>query len=382
MRNFRRVIVLCLALVMGLSVAACGAGTESDPTQSVTADPTGASTASPTDEMTQAPTSQATQSATATQGATQAPTTAPTVAPVAVEGEGAVLWQVAVKNALTMSYVIKTKNNKIIVIDGGGDSNSGTYNGQKYPKNEINELMKVLKEATGEQVPTIDAWILTHVHSDHVNVFSHMINNMPGPVNVGKVYYNFPSDQYLYNTTPSWKPGDETTTLGKFKKAIAKINEDQIVIVEQGKSYTVDNVTFNIILTPDESITDATFLSNSINESSIVFDMKLGGQRVLFLGDLGPYSGSRFYRALKNTGSTDVDVVQLGHHGSQGLPMSYYWNIKPEACLWPTPDWLWMSEQNGWETKAIYEFLTKKGIVHHYVMKDGTIKLEFPLDLS
>ena len=111
MRKFTRVILLCLALVMGVSVAACGAGSETDPTQSASADPTDASTVNPTDAVTQAPTSQATQ------GATQAPTTAPTVAPVAVEGEGAVLWQVAVKDALTMSYVIKTKNNKIIVIE-------------------------------------------------------------------------------------------------------------------------------------------------------------------------------------------------------------------------------------------------------------------------
>lgn len=373
MRNFKRVILLCLAVAMGLSFAACGRGSETEPTKEPSVNPT--------DAATQAPTSGTTQAPTATQGATNAPAV-PTTSPVAVEGEGAVLWQVAVPDALTMSYVIKTKNNKIIVIDGGGDSDSGTFNGKKYPKKEINELLKVLKEATGQQVPTIDAWIMTHVHSDHVNAFSHLINNMPGTVNVGKVYYNFPSDQYLYDTTPSWKPGDETTTLGKFKKAVGKLNEDQIVIVEQGQSYTVDNVTFNIILTPDETIKDATFLSNSINESSIVFDMKLGGQRVLFLGDLGPYSGSRFLRAMKATGSQYVDVVQMAHHGSQGIPMAQYWQLRPKACLWPTPDWLWMTTDNGWETKTIYEFLTRKGVKHHYAMKDGTIKLEFPLDLS
>lgn len=391
MRKFKRVILLCLAVLMGLSFAACGAGSETEPTEGPTLNPTDGGTVVPTDGATQAPTSEATQAPTATQGTTNGSTTAPTTAPttsspVAVEGEGAVLWQVAVKDALTMSYVVKTKNNKIIVIDGGGDSNSGTYGGKKYPKNEINELLKVLKEATGEQVPTIDAWILTHCHSDHINVFSHLVTNTSGVVNVGKVYYNFPSDQYLYNA--GFTPGDETSTFGKFKTAIAKLSEDQLVVVEQGQSYTVDNVTFNIILTPDETITDSTFLSNAINESSIVFDMKLGGQRVLFLGDLGPYSGSRFLRAMKDTGSQYVDVVQMAHHGSQGIPMAYYWQLRPKACLWPTPDWLWENDNGGgynsgpWETIKIYDFLTKKGVEHHYIMKDGTIKLEFPLDLD
>lgn len=361
MRKFRRIILLCLAAMMCLSIAACGVGVETEPTKEPTLEPTDV----PTDDATQAPT--------ATQGATDAPTQAPaTTSPTGVEGEGAVLWQVAVTNALTMSYVIKTKNNKIIVIDGGGDSAT-------VPTKEINELLKVLKEATGEQVPTIDAWILTHCHSDHVNVFSHLINNTSGKVNVGKVYYHFPSDEYLYKA--GFKKGDETSTLGEFKKAIAKLNSNQIVIVEEGKSYTMDNVTINVIMTPDESITDALFLSNAINESSLVFDMKLGGQRVLFLGDLGPYSSARFARAMKKTESMNVDVVQMAHHGSQGITMSYYWTIKPKACLWPTPDWLWNSN-GGYETTTIYDYLVKKGVKHHYVMKDGTIKLEFPLDLS
>ena len=383
MSKFARIILVNLATILCFSVVGCGkdaAGSFSSPTktpvQSATVAPTGTQAATPTaNAQTQTPTQAPTATATAN------PTTTPTV----VEGEGAVLWQVAVPDALTMSYVIKTKNNKIIVIDGGGDSDSGTYAGKKYPKKEIEELLKVLKGATGQQVPTVDAWIFTHCHSDHVNVFSHLMNNMAGTVKVGKVYYNFPSDQYLYNAGMG---KDENSTLSKFKRAINTLSKNQIVIVEQGKSYTVDNVTFNIILAPDESIKDATFLSNAINESSLVFDMKLGGQRVLFLGDLGPYSNSRFLAAIRKTESETVDVVQLGHHGSQGLTISYYWALRPKACLWSTPTWLWNND-NGkgyntgpWETITLYNYLVRKGVDKHYVMKDGTLKLEFPLDLG
>ncbi len=357
MRKLRSVIVLCLVAVMGISLFGCGAGsTETEPTQSATVKPT-----------------------------QPGQTEAPTATPKPEKTYDAAVHQLAVTDALMMSYVIETKNDKVIVIDGGGDSNSGTYNGKKYPKKEIDNLLKTLREITGEEVPTIDAWILTHCHSDHVNVFSHLINNMPGTVNVKKVYYNNPSEAYLYQYG-GFDKNDSENTLEKFKRAVSKLSEDQIVTVQKGDSYTVDNVTFNIILTPDEN--NAGLISNAVNESSIVFDMKLGGQRVLFLGDLGPLSGARFIRAMKDTGSTDVDVVQLGHHGSQGLPMSYYWTIRPEACLWATPTWLWNNDNGDgydtgpWETIDIHTFLTKKGVKHHYVMKDGYIKLEFPLDLS
>ena len=341
MSKFMRVLLLNLAMLMCFSAIGCGKDDGTAPTSAPSADVQ-----------------------------TDVPTEAPTEEPIPVEGEGAVLYQVAVKNALTMSYVIHTKNNKIIVIDGGGDSAA-------IPTQEINELLRVLRSATGQQVPTIDAWILTHCHSDHVNAFSHMLTNMSNMINVGKVYYNFPSDNYLYNAGMKNEP---TSTLNKFKAAIATLDKDQIVIVEQGASYTVDNVTFNVLLTPDETITDAIFLSNAINESSIMFDMKLGGQRVLFLGDLGPYSSSRFRNAMKNSESEHADVVQMAHHGSQGIKKEYYWTLRPKVCLWPSPTFMWAPENQAGgggslalETQAVYDFLVSKGVTEHYMMKDGSI---------
>ncbi len=369
MSKLVRMILLSLAMVMCLCVVGCGKDAETSPSPSADAptqsgDATSdAQTSNPTNAPTQAP--------------TDVPAESPSATPETFQGEGAVLWQISVKDALTMSYVIKTKNNKIIVIDGGGDSNSGKIGDQKYPKKEIEELMKVLKEATGEQVPTIDAWILTHCHSDHINVFSHMTNHMKGTVNVKKIYYNFPTDDYMYKYGSMSK--DSNSTLSKFKNAIANYSEDQIVIVQKGESYTVDNVKFNMILVPEEQITSLRV--NAINESSIVFDMKLGGQRVLFLGDLGPYSNTRLRKAMRETESEFVDVVQMAHHGSQGVSKECYWTLEPKVCLWPTPDWLWNSD-NGWETTTVYNYLVKKGVQQHYIMKDGTVKLTFPLDLG
>ena len=31
----------------------------------------------------------------------------------------------------------------------------------------------------------------------------------------------------------------------------------------------------------------------------------------------------------------------MAHHGQDGVEMDVYRVIKPEICLWPTPDWLW-----------------------------------------
>ncbi len=368
MRNYvLRGLAAGLIVLLGISFVGCeketqnATGSSADSTTAA-----GEGSAVPTEGETQNTTVPPVQTLAPTPTKTPTPTNTPVSDPV-VEGEGAVLYQVSVKNVLMMSYVIKTKNNKIIVIDGGGDNT-------RDPIVEYNALMSTLKEASGRNVPTIDAWILTHVHDDHVGLFSYMLTEKADTVNVKKVYYNFPTETYVQKYASG-----TMVTYNKFKAAITTLNKNQLVTVKMGDTYTFDNVNVNIILAPDE--TDMSLTGNAVNESSIVFDMKLGGQRVMFLGDLGPYSCSRFWRALKATGSTKVDVLQLGHHGSHGLKKEYYAQMKPSVCLWPTPDWLYSSE-NGWETITVHQFLLKKGITQHYFMYDGLVRLEFPLKLS
>ena len=57
-----------------------------------------------------------------------------------------------------MCYVIKTNNNKLIVIDGGIDGH-GLY---KPPY-----LLEELRKISGEEHPVVDAWFITHAHHDH-----------------------------------------------------------------------------------------------------------------------------------------------------------------------------------------------------------------------
>ena len=73
-----------------------------------------------------------------------------------------------------MSFVIITRENNCIVIDGGRV-----------------EDMPLLKEYVGGR--RISAWILTHAHSDHISGFIHEIETNGGAdFDIEKIYYNFP----------------------------------------------------------------------------------------------------------------------------------------------------------------------------------------------
>ena len=71
-------------------------------------------------------------------------------------------------NTLTQGYVIKTANDKIVVIDGGVDSFSmDTYLPQA--------IRSILGLEEGEFFH-VDAWFLSHPHSDHIFELAKMLN--------------------------------------------------------------------------------------------------------------------------------------------------------------------------------------------------------------
>lgn len=263
-----------------------------------------------------------------------------------------------------MSYVIKTKNNKLIIIDGGYDRNG-------------KDLVALAKTLTGEETPEIEAWLMTHVHEDHVDAFSEIMAKETPELHVKHIYYNFPSRDFVKKYAES-----TLETYDKFAKAAAKFTEDQITIVQTGDTFTMDGIRIEVLLTPDESITE-----NAINESSVVYRFTIDGQTVLFLGDAAQEAGTRLLKMYKDDLASDV--VQMAHHGSHGVAKSVYKRINPKVCLWPTPKWLWENDSgDGYnsgphETILVYAYVRDQvGVQKHYIAKDGVQRLEFPLELT
>lgn len=267
------------------------------------------------------------------------------------------------------SYVIHTDNNKLMIFDGG------------YGRN-LADLVKLAQELTGQTVPVVDAWFLSHVHGDHVNAFIELMNASTPAMTVKKVYSCLPTRKYV-------EFHDGLEVYDALVAALEKLPAGVSVTVKEDDVITVDGLKVEVLLTVDEK---ASVLQGgvAINESSTIFRLTIGGQRVLFLGDAYQTSGSRLrakYR--KNLDGLQAEVVQMAHHGSQGVQKELYKIIAPKACLWPTPDWLWENDSGegyntgNWETITLNTYLTNIcGVKHHYVAKDGMQKLVFPLDFS
>lgn len=280
------------------------------------------------------------------------------------------LYQVAPDGQMLLNcYIIKTKNDKLIVIDGGGNG---------YDTPNIGYLYGYLQRLSGKEVPEIEAWILTHLHDDHVNEFIMIAKDSSKKINIKNVYFNLPSKsfmeksekgKYAYLFDEVRAGYDKLYGAGAFD-AIGGKN------IFEGDSLTIDGVRLDVLMT----VTDEESESN-INDTSLIFKATIDGNTVMFLADTYIHEGRRLLEQYGT--SLKSDVVQMAHHGQAGVERNVYEAIDADVCLWPTPVWVWDNHPGIYQTPEVRQWMRQLGVKYHYVAGvDLTQKIIFPLDYS
>jgi len=248
-----------------------------------------------------------------------------------------------------MSYVIKTKNGKLIVVDGG------------LPQDEPH-LVETIKSYGGE----VSAWILSHPHSDHGGAFTKLAENGFEGIKIDNFYYNI-REQAWYDKYEKYR-ADMVNTI---RNSIAKLPAGVSHITRKGEVYYVDGVAIHVLNDP------YWIESNSINNSSVVFRLDFdNGTRVLFLGDMGPAAGERLKADVPAT-DLKADIVQMAHHGQYGVNKDVYEIIAPKVAMWNAPEWLWDNDggsgynTGNYKTLEVRSWMDEIGAKTNYVIKDG-----------
>lgn len=263
-----------------------------------------------------------------------------------------------------MSYVVQTKEGRLIVIDGGKREDAG-------------HLLDTLIRLGGER-PVIDFWLLTHPHSDHIDALMEIFSK-PHPLRVGRIFSRFLSYEFYEKYDfPGCTDAETTKEFGAFSAA----HPELCAAYEAGQTLRAGSVEFHVLRVPDES-----FPMNVINNSSVVLRMDAEGQRVLFLGDLGEEAGDEVIKTVPKE-ELRADIVQMAHHGQFGVKKSFYEAVSPDVCLWNTPQWLWDNDQGGgyntgpWRTLEVREWMRGLGVKRHFIAKDGEHALTLPYRLT
>jgi len=280
--------------------------------------------------------------------------------------ENTTLYQLTETSIFMMSFVIVTKNENVIVIDGGRPAD-----------------MPLLKEYIGGR--HISAWILTHAHNDHISGFvDEMAKNGGADFDIETVYYNFPPYEMpedVHIPDPAYYKAELEEMLPAFLAAEPKFR-DKAHIVKQGESVQIDECRIDFLYTWRPGL-----VTNLMNDSSLVFKVTTPNTSVLFLGDLGPDGGDLLFRESRHL--LKSDMVQMAHHGHMNVSMEVYAAIRPRVCFWCCADWLYNEPEvpqylsdaeilfkNGrirmYGTAVTRQWMDILGAETHYVTKDGT----------
>ncbi len=267
-----------------------------------------------------------------------------------------------------LSLVIRTGEGKTIVIDGGRKSYDSDY------------LFKYLQRVTGDSTPHVDAWFMTHAHSDHHGAIIGIANKYASQLTLDAFYHRFPTQAQLNKYFAAVEPEATYTNIqailgavGKFKNAQGGTPEVVTLnAIHTGKcnsTFDFDDLHVDVLLTIEDIFWAADnistkytatwethnadhvnqapkqLVSENFNNSSTIFRLTVGGKTLMVTGDASTVSTIMLERYHKSHASDSskyyslkTDYVTMAHHGARrGLSKSVYKTIDPDAVLWPLP---------------------------------------------
>lgn len=246
-----------------------------------------------------------------------------------------------------MGYIIKTKNDRTIIIDGGTIDDTAN-------------LMKYI----GKYNNKVDYWFITHAHDDHVGAFTEIANNTD--VQICNIYISL--NEY------EWYEQNEPNRAEFSKKVIDTVNSEKrketVRVPQINEKIQIDGIEVEILGIRNPEITQ-----NPGNEQSMVIKFDTGKQSILILGDTGEKSSEKLLKTQKE--NLKSDIVQMAHHGQAGATRQLYEVVQPKICLWPTPEWLWNNDAGSgknsgkWKTLETRKWMQDLKVQTNYVAKDG-----------
>lgn len=261
-----------------------------------------------------------------------------------------------------MSYVIRTTKGSFIVIDGGW---TGIGEGKK--------LRNLLREQnTGDGLPVIAAWILTHPHADHYGAIADVASAYYDEVVLERVIFNYMSDEMLAKSDVAKVLDDNNSPFNILRKTLnapKKWGYTQVIKPHTGDVLNIDGVTVDILYTHEEVATNLSALEYN-NAASLAFKVTLGEKSAIFFGD--STSANMLSMAKRYGTHLKSDILQPTHHGRTHGKIEVYSLVLPEVVLWDCA----LSSYNEYKNQDYNQYLIKN-FKRHYISENGTVTLSF-----
>lgn len=255
--------------------------------------------------------------------------------------------------AQNLSIVIKSPHGKLIVVDGGWEA-------------DATKLSELILQQGGK----VDAWLITHPHEDHVGALCAILNDATRKIRIDKIYCSLATPDWYRQVSPTGA-GIADQLLSAFTKLpVGTVTNN----IGRGTEINIDDVKIRVLNKR------GVYSYNGVNNSSMVYKIHVSEQSILILGDLA-YDGGKDLIKTCTAAELKSDIVQMSHHGQQGVDQDAYTLIAPTTCLWPTPAWLWNNDNGGgvgsgpWGTLTTRAWMDALGVKDNRSLKDGDVHM-------
>ncbi len=242
------------------------------------------------------------------------------------------------KESWGLSYVLRLEDGSFVIFDGGAGKG---YDDYEYLKETILKLyLEVFpeNEITGPTTAEplhVRAWMMTHEHMDHFTVFKQFMEHF-GP----QSWFRF--DYFLFNATSKSECYNCNNPEYEVRNYITEMQDKvkngfDYLKVHTGQKFYFANLKIEILYTHEDtyplgleyfnnssSIFKTTFMNNGVEADTCIW-----------LGDVERI-GSRRMRAMWGSEGLKADMVQVAHHGYNGVEAQFYDLVDPTVVWYPS----------------------------------------------
>ena len=217
-----------------------------------------------------------------------------------------------------LSMVLTLEDGRFIVIDGGYRTDAHAL---------YNYLNDHNRRADGI---TIAAWVLTHEHGDHIGAFEEFV-----PIYGARVTCEYLISNALPSGMTTTKDNGSSGVLLNLDSVARKFRTGttKILQLHAGQSAWFCNTELRMLMTHEiyyPSVPDY------LNETSLVFQLRTGGQTVLVTADCELGENDKLISIWGN--ELKADIYQVNHHGYSGVTSELLQLVDPDVALWPTSE--------------------------------------------
>lgn len=233
-----------------------------------------------------------------------------------------------------MAYVIQLCDGRFIVIDGGEVINEGCYQMNKRV------LYDYLQKRSSVDRIRVACWVITHFHSDHVDVAARFLREHRDELDVESFLYNYAPNVEFFTDD---EREEELSREAAWDEAMANYPNATRICPRSGDSLSFGNVNVRVLATALDP-----YPEKPTNANVISLVMKLtfeSGRSFMVLGDATSERLTSLIDPESEIYCTEEmlksDILQVAHHGlAIGREFEYpsitalYEKIAPRTAFW------------------------------------------------